>query len=234
MNLQNTLEHCLFHYPDLYVNRTQVLFSVLTGTGTGYEWKRGQRTSGVKRTQDGGYPVSAKLFFKDQEETWKLDNSLALRMQNAGKRSTLPSPPPSKELVAEWWAKAEETVKDGSPERLLAKKRSMTPGPLVDVTNERVARMIKLMPRKMEEHMGYMSSGCPLLHIPDNVKADWLDACQEVAEYILEINGAVDRDEEEYAAVYDKRETENRRIAEAALARVQEIKNHRASLAANK
>lgn len=173
MNVDDTVRLSLYNYPSLYTDRWAVFEHILCGYGTGYDWVDGELVDTLSEATEEHRRRKPLLRDADAE----LERMIAEHRSDAQRRNEFRAADdqvevePSEFLVNSWRELAAET----------AERVRYVHDNLDELTHT----------RKQPQHVGEMSRPArgltfsPLASIPDDVTSDWLDACQEAAEFVL-------------------------------------------------
>lgn len=217
MNVVETIKDLAF-FDSEYINRTQSLFHILCEQ-TEYHWKQGQR---VRLQRDGMDFKSLQLFLETKRAACYGEQAVKMLTEPGYKVQE-----PSTEQFKQWTVEYEAHEKLRRHLLSSAEKAASTSGKIKAHAQSNYVTAIWQNGKKIRldrDTMIVLTKDCPLLTIPDDVTNDWLWACQEIAEYILEIEGLIPKTRNSDMAFVDMQERQNRLIASEALARVRELK----------
>lgn len=223
MNSLEAIKSLLLTRADIH-NRPQALYHLLARK-THYQWIGGERASpyDLKIAM-----LSREAFMKSKLANWYKPQTRTLLYANQT-LETIQEPArtdaPSKEQLDQWNQYYDHICKKNLEAERKAEFMASKPchlvifeGTLLDFADYHV-----YLCKGERDCVGAMNKTSPLLAIPDDITPDWLDASSELVKMILDLEGKVHREDDNQAALYDKQETENRRIAKEAITRIQEI-----------
>lgn len=224
MSVLESIKQNLYYHPTMFANRTQVLFYLFTRPGTGYKWQNGQLVTLIDfRSNELRRPHFTDIedYMASELKQWAASQMMTLN-------PATPEPPNSAMLTS-WRARGLLECARNAQIREQLEQRAATPGLLIEA-EDLAARLMRDIGRNIEEVMYPMSiKDANLALIPDDITSDWLEAAEEVACYILEIEGNVFAHGEHETLSHERASLDNRIIAREALVRIQEIKSVRQS-----
>lgn len=208
-SVASTVRQLILDYPGVHQSRSDVLHSLLCGIGTGFEWRNGALECPFYEQETAEYRRHKPLL-EDPDEQYRL---LTEQERQTFGDAEVEAPPDATDEDRKWIELQAER----------RRKRAAEDVKLVADTK----RDIDLLCSRREpiEYLSAVSELSPLANIPDDCRVDWLDAAEEVARLVLDSQEKLRHPYDAYGAEALARiRSQNRTIAEAALARIAHLR----------
>lgn len=208
--VNSTVRQLILDYPRVHQSRSDVLKALLCGIGTGFEWRNGALECPFYDEETTEYRLRQPLL-EDLDEQYRL---LTEQDRQAFGDAEVEAQPDATDEDREWIERQAERRRERAAEEVK----------LVTDTKRDIESLC--FRQEPIEYLSAVSDLCPLANIPDDCRADWLDAAEEAAHLVLDSPEKLRYPYSECGAESIKRiRKQNRVIAQAALKRVQQLRS---------
>jgi hypothetical protein len=159
-SVNTTIRKLMLTYPGYFTSRTDVLYHILCGIGNGFAWKKGAAVK--EKNKRGSFPLWSPEFEIQQFEDIISNFS---------------------EVEKTYFRLKEKANLDKKIAELSAYVENIDVIATTRVTSPETFGIMS--PKKNERQSDYAM----LMHIPEDVKPDWREACDEIIEFTKTNNG---------------------------------------------
>jgi hypothetical protein len=211
-SVEQTIRDALWHHPQLFENRTQVLHHCLCITGSGYDWANGEMHYRYEH-ETCLDPLPVEQAVAEQIALWQADENRAAHFNDRPARA------PRRWLIDLWTQMAEQDTTQVAHVRANLASLARTPGSLISSRDQDLADATASTP---QEEIYPLNTQSALIAFPEDINEDWADAIVEMAEKVLAVRGrplGADRDSERAA----REARRNCALASEAITRVTQL-----------